>query len=200
MSFRSDVTVDWSVSPRIIEIAAPSINIIAQDLYDTLAELQAQVHNQIYPIIISAGGKSPLGGGIFTAVTNELLDAKIKFEDRPGPSTVFCTITGGNVSNPTLALEPSTFVYAVIVNETGGVVAETDVSGLTSQESSWLQRAYEEAAANMTLDNTTGIQVILDEFDVPIAWRTVYSDIAKLTPWTGGVMLARDDWTEGSPP
>jgi len=200
MAFRTDISIDWSVSPRIIEIAAPSTNIIAQDLYDTLAELQAQMHNQVYPIIISAGGKSPLGGGIFTAVTNELLDAKIKFEDRAGPSTIFCTITGGNVADPTNALEPSTFVYAVIVNETGGVVAETGVSGLTAQESTWLQRAYEEAAARMTLDDTTGIQVILDALDAPIAWRTVYSDVAKTTPWTGGVMLARDDWTEGSPP
>ena len=41
MSFRADITIDWSLSPRIITVAAPSVEVSMQDLYDTLRTLEA---------------------------------------------------------------------------------------------------------------------------------------------------------------
>lgn len=34
MPIRGDITIDWAVSPRIIEVVAPSTELTVQDLYD----------------------------------------------------------------------------------------------------------------------------------------------------------------------
>ena len=41
MAIRNDVTVDWSVYPRIITVLAPSTEITMQDMLDTLRELES---------------------------------------------------------------------------------------------------------------------------------------------------------------
>jgi len=95
MAFRTDVSIDWTVSPRIITIDSPSTTISIQDLYDTLRILEARVYNLAYSRIISAGGKEALGTSRFVGVTVTLLNALLKFEDRV--SDTFCTVTDGNI-------------------------------------------------------------------------------------------------------
>ncbi len=100
MAFRSDLLVDWSVSPRIITVAAPSVEVTIQDLYDTCRELEQQIQNNIYPTLISvvkSGGKQPLGGTDQVGITMTLNDARVKFEDRAGPTWVKCEVKGGNL-------------------------------------------------------------------------------------------------------
>jgi hypothetical protein len=94
---RNDISVDWYVSPRIITVAAPSTSIYVQDLYDTLKYLEEFPENLIYGQIVRGSGKEPLGGGVYVGLTVTLMNAKLKFEDRPGPNFVQCEVTGGNL-------------------------------------------------------------------------------------------------------
>ena len=101
MAQRSDITVRWDLSPRLITIAAPSTEITIQDLHDTLRELEAQQQNLIYPSIIETAGKESLGGGVSVGLTATLQNACISFEARltsitDGYATAF-TPTGGTI-------------------------------------------------------------------------------------------------------
>ena len=97
MTIRSDITVDWLQSPRIITVAAPSTELDLQDLVDTLRELEEEFTNLCYPHLVDSAGKESLGGGVYVAITLALQSAKVMFEARAGPSFVQCTISGGNL-------------------------------------------------------------------------------------------------------
>jgi hypothetical protein len=79
---RDDITVRWDLDPRLITIAAPSTEIIIQDLHDTLREIESQQQNLVYPFIISTAGGEDLGGGVSVGLTATLQNAQIKFESR----------------------------------------------------------------------------------------------------------------------
>ena len=93
MTIRSDITINWGVSPRIIEVAAPSTELTVQDLYDTLRSLGAEAIDE--PEIIDGSGKEVLSATEAVGLTVKLLNAKVKFEDRTEP--VDCDIYGGNL-------------------------------------------------------------------------------------------------------
>lgn len=100
MPVRNDIIVDFTVSPRIITIAQPSVAIVIQDLYDTLAYIQAIQFNGIYKALIlhtQSTGKQPLGVGESLAITLSLNDCKVGFQARSGPTFTECNISGGNL-------------------------------------------------------------------------------------------------------
>lgn len=102
MSFRSDVSVDWTVSPRIVTVASPSTTISIQDLIDTLYHLEYQQENMKYPTIIHDSdfplqGKAEVGTGRFTGILCYLTDALLAFEARPGPTWDQCFVTDGDL-------------------------------------------------------------------------------------------------------
>jgi hypothetical protein len=73
------------------------VEILVQDLYDTLRELEARWENMVYTTITSAGGKESLTATDKVGITVTLLNARVKFEDRPGPGWVKCEVKGGNL-------------------------------------------------------------------------------------------------------
>ncbi len=83
MATRSDIFVRWTLTPRIIEIEAPSVELTLQDLVDTVRVLEEQFVGMSYPHLLNAGGKESLGGGVFVGITAELQDAQILFETDP---------------------------------------------------------------------------------------------------------------------
>lgn len=97
MAIRNDVVVDFSVSPRIVEVASPSVAITIQDLHDTLRYIEARIWNTSYPKLLSSAGKENLGGGLQVGITATLQDAKLSFQARSGPSFVQCNVRGGNL-------------------------------------------------------------------------------------------------------
>jgi len=97
MVARSDVTVDWFSSPRIITVQSPSIDITIQDLLDTCREAEDEPQNMVYKFLASAAGKENLGGGVQVGITLTLQNAVLAFEARPGPTYVQCTVSGGNI-------------------------------------------------------------------------------------------------------
>jgi len=85
MTVRNDITVDWTLSPRIVKVASPSTELTVQDLVDTLRYIEADLTNLEYDSIIAASGKEDLGGGVKVGITAELLNAKVMFEGRTTP-------------------------------------------------------------------------------------------------------------------
>lgn len=82
MTVRDDFTVDWTKSPRIITIAAPSTEITMQDLVDTIRTIEERLENIDEDALLSAAGKEDLGGGVRVGITATLQNAKIAFESR----------------------------------------------------------------------------------------------------------------------
>lgn len=100
MAFRSDVQIDWSVSPRIITVDLPSTAIVIQDIVDTCRQLSDDLDNLDDLHIVHnsfTGGKQDLGDGASVGITLTLNNAKLAFEKRGGPSFVQCKVTGGNL-------------------------------------------------------------------------------------------------------
>lgn len=100
MSVRSDLSVNWNVSPRIITVlknGAASEAISLQDLIDTLRSIEYQPDTMAYPYLIDSFGKQALGGGVLVGITLVLKNAKLAFEARGGPAFVQCNISGGNL-------------------------------------------------------------------------------------------------------
>lgn len=97
MTIRGDLTVNWSVSPRIITVAAPSTEITIQDLLDTCRYLESRQSAMDDARLIDAAGKEFLGGTTYVGLTATLQNAVIAFEARLGPGWVLCAILGGNV-------------------------------------------------------------------------------------------------------
>lgn len=95
MTIRNDLVINWEVSPRIIEVAAPSENVIIQDLLDTLRYLSAQPEAMDDDDIVDASGKDVLSSTELVGLTLKLFNAKVKFEDRTLPTD--CDISGGNL-------------------------------------------------------------------------------------------------------
>lgn len=98
VSVRTDVTIDWTVSPRIITVASPSTTITIQDLSDTLRWLEYQISAMNRPYILDNEGKFALSATKQTGISLRLVDAQLEFEARAGPTWAECTVTGGNLA------------------------------------------------------------------------------------------------------
>jgi len=125
VTIRSDITVDWSQSPRIIEVAAPSTSLIVQDLYDTLRSLADDPAAMDDDEIVDAGGKEYLDATRNVVITVMLKNAKVKFEDRV--AWITCTITGNLVAldaneQPMSPIEPAAYVAIDRALDSSGAV------------------------------------------------------------------------------
>jgi len=150
MAIRNDLTIDWAASPRIITVAAPSVELTMQDLYDTLRNLAAQPAAMDEAEITDGSGKEPLGGGVLVGLTIKLLNAQAAFEARLGPSWVECNLTGGNLvavdadGNAMSSVKPTAYVFIV----------KTASASATLQELSAIQ--YSSFGGGVTIDAING--------------------------------------------
>ena len=94
---RTDISINWDVSPRIITVEIPSTEITLQDLHDSCRSVEALFSGIDEPKLINSAGKEPLGGGVEVGLTSTLQNAVVAFEARPGPDWVLCKITRGNL-------------------------------------------------------------------------------------------------------
>ena len=132
MTIRTDLTIDWEVSPRIITVASPSTEATVQDIYDTCMSLEAESGAIEDPHIIDAAGKESLGGGTSVGLTVTLLDAKLAFEARPGPSFIQCSVGGGNLvavdtfNVPTSAIEPTSYTQVLLTSSSSATLQDIE--------------------------------------------------------------------------
>lgn len=129
MTIRSDLAINWGVSPRIITVATPSVELKAQDLYDTLRDLAAHYDAMDDDEIVDAGGKEYLDASRNVVLTVTLRNARVKFEDRATWTT--CTISGNLVAlnssgTPISPIEPAAYVTIDRAVDSSGTVSNID--------------------------------------------------------------------------
>lgn len=128
MTVREDVSVDWAVSPRIIEVADPSTSISIQDLVDTCRVLESELDALDNDFLIYATGKDKCGD-ITVGITLIFNNAKIKFEDRSPTDWVVCVVDGGNIGaldsngDPMDPREPAAYVNCDISQSSSPTIA-----------------------------------------------------------------------------
>jgi len=136
MAIRGDILVDWSVSPRIIEVAAPSVLLKCQDLHDTLRSLASQMEAMDEDEIVDSSGKEALGAGLAVGLTIKLLNAKVRFQARPGPDVVQCIVYDGTLvtADGSTPIAPSAYTSITVMNQVGGVIstASGDVEAIAT--------------------------------------------------------------------
>ncbi|KKN96838.1 hypothetical protein LCGC14_0164820 [marine sediment metagenome] len=130
------ITVDFTLSPRIITVPVPLVEISVQDLHDTLTNIEDDPHNGMqYDRLIRSAGKESLGGSIAVGITATLLNAKLAFAARGGPTFIQCLVSGGNlvavddVGAPISAIEPTAFTQ--VVTAASSSATSLDIGALT---------------------------------------------------------------------
>lgn len=129
MTVRTDVTVDWTVSPRVVTVLSPSATITVQDLVDTCRAQETATFDAIYDRLIDASGKDNIGGGVQVGITATLNNAVLAFQALSGPSYTQCTVSGGNLVavdasganiNP---IQPTAFTQVVVSASSSATIA-----------------------------------------------------------------------------
>ena len=123
MAIRTDIHVDFSVSPRLVLVEDPSDQVTMQDLHDTLRNIEARPQNSDDDELVSTAGKEDLGGGVKVGLTTTLMNAKLAFWPRQ-PSIATSTATTLDASGIYLIDATASFVSS-------GVVAGANVINLT---------------------------------------------------------------------
>lgn len=120
------------LSPRIIEVQAPTTEISVQVLSNLIKDWEDEPSSLPFPILIKTSGKQSLGGGVLVGITAELQNAQVSFQARDGtddPPEVACTITGGNLvaidenSTSINAIYPTAYTQVVIAQSSSATIA-----------------------------------------------------------------------------
>jgi hypothetical protein len=158
MSIRSDITVNWSATPRIITVASPSVVLTIQDLNDTLRNIEATVPSAIqFDSLLKAGGKDDLGGGVRVGITLTLSNSQLAFAARAGPAYVQCTVSGGNLvavdanGAAISAISPTAFTQVIVSQSTS--------AALLSAGASQAAAVWDELSSAHTTPGTKGKEV-----------------------------------------
>ena len=109
MTVRSDIEIDWEISPRIIRVLAPATELTVQDLIDTCRFHENKPINMDDPYLISAAGKEELGGGVTVGLTSQLNNAQVYFPPRSTPVDDTQTCTTADPDGRVLISTGSTF-------------------------------------------------------------------------------------------
>lgn len=154
MSVRNDITIDWTVSPRIITIAKDGVesqSISLQDLVDTLRSIEYQADTLAYEYLIDSFGKQALGGGVKVGITLVLNNAKLAFEARPPSTFVQCNISGGNL----VAIDENGDDMDAVETTAYTQIIKTSSSSATLQE--LLDIQYSSFNEGVTIDVVNGV-------------------------------------------
>ena len=105
MTIRTDIFFDPELSPRLITVPNSSIDITMQDLHDTVANWEDELHlGMDHDQLISSSGKEDLGGGVLVGITSILLNTLLEFEARTTPNSIgTATATGTTVLSDSAA-------------------------------------------------------------------------------------------------
>src|SRR3990167_7629233 len=115
---------------RIITVEAPQTTLYVQDLHDDIRLFEHLNQNLEEGTIANASGKQDLGGGVTVGITLELINNwRLAFAARPGPSTILCTVSGGNLvatnvydNNPIYA---TAYTQVVIAQSSSATIIES---------------------------------------------------------------------------
>lgn len=184
MAIISGTTVNWTVSPRIIQIPDPITEITITDLQDTLQALEDDEEGIIWPYLREMSGGEDLGGGTSVGFTMELQNAQVQFEGRTTATesgAVSSNDTTGTLLNATGGLFVTNGVSrgdTVFNNTTGSmgtILSVTDEQNLVSQQitggarTTWLNTDTYSIYVNVQCSITGGNLVAVDDVDAALS-------------------------------
>lgn len=126
-------TLTFFKTERVIQVDSPQTSVTCQDLINQIRLYEENLNNLDYPLIANAYGKQALGAGSYIGITLELVnDWRIAFEARPGPDTIACTVSGGNLvainqygDNP---IKPTAFTQVNIAQSSSPTIIQADAN------------------------------------------------------------------------
>jgi len=125
------VSLSFDKPNKIITVLAPDTEITMQELVNLVRDWEDELDNMEMYKVLDASGKQDLGGGVLVGITVTLLDWKLKFQDRAGPSYTLCNVTGGNlVRYDTVAetygnpIEPASYVTVTLTASSSATLQE----------------------------------------------------------------------------
>lgn len=196
MASRTDVTVNWELSPRVVTVAAPSAEILVQDLHDTLTDIQDSITGSEHPDLISTTGGESLGGGTFVGLTSRLNNAVLAFQSRTTRAENG-TATSNDAAGTVLTDTAATFVTngvipgSVVINHTTQAMAtvlvvssETSLimEGLSGGDRSDWQIGDAYSAHNYVQCNLQGGNVVaVNDVDAEISpiFTTAFTQVVR---------------------
>lgn len=88
----------FNKTTKVITVEAPQTVLTVQDLHDDIRLFEHLNQNLEEGQIAAASGKQSLGGGVQVGITLELINNwRLSFAARPGPDTILCSVSGGNL-------------------------------------------------------------------------------------------------------
>jgi hypothetical protein len=115
---------------KLVTLESPIIEVTIQELINAIRDFEDDWQGIDIYKIADCAGKEDLGGEVKVGITLTLLEWKIKFEDRGGPTTILCKITGGNLvavdenGNAIDPVEPSDYVMVMITSSSSATLQE----------------------------------------------------------------------------
>lgn len=184
MTVRTDITMNWEVSPRIATIAAPSVELTIQDNHDTLASFEDSIVGHQHDNLISSAGKEDLGGSVSVGITSTLQNVQDQFEGRT-TATESGAVSSNDTTGTLLHASGGLFVTNgvssgdTVFNSTTGsmatILSVTDENNLVSQQitggarTTWLNTDNYSIYENVQCTITGGNLVAVDDVDAAIS-------------------------------
>lgn len=182
MTKRTDMYADWSVSPRIVWVESPSVELTVSDNHDTCRNLETEPQNSDDLILVQTAGGEDLGGSVLVGLTTTMQDAQIAFAER----------TTSTSEGTATSADPAGFYLTDIAADfsSDGVTRGATVINFTDKSACTVITVVSGTVLRCTRlkDGSDNQWEIGDAYKV---WNTVQCDI------TGGNIVAVD--TGGTP-
>lgn len=184
-------------TPRLLHVPDAWGDVTAQDVWDTLSEIEAELDNLIYKKLVDrpkSGGKNVLSASKQVGISIVMNNNKIKFPDQPGPSWVIKRAIDGNITAidhleaDMEALENSNFTNWKNEADVSAAIVETGVSGLTTAESTKLDNIDTNTAYHTKIIN--GVKELKK---IGSSWYLIIYDTGEVS---GGVEILRKKQTD----
>lgn len=171
---------------KIITVESPTTSITVQELYNAIREYEDEPYSMNIPKIVNGSGKEVLSAIKSVGMTITLLDWKLKFADRAGPTWTHCDISGGNVVHYNSGLQQYETCLADTQGQYTTVSLELDTSAALLQGGAALTQddldnladaVWDEALSGHVVSGTTGeLMNMLDRLHVnKFTWDAVNS-------------------------
>jgi len=182
MTTRTDVNTDYTPSPRVIEVEAPSTELTVQDLVDTVRIQEEAFSGLSFTKLIDAAGKEDLGGGVLVGITANLQNAQVSFEARTTPAETGTVTTGSGPATNGL----QTFVDTSADFVTAGIERGSLVINFTDQS---VADVYDVVDAN-TLRTRTLVNGTDNDYDIGDSYQVFNIIQCNIS---GGNLVAEDE-------
>ncbi len=200
------MAITFNPYTKTVLIEAPQTEITVQDLQRAIREWEASSEGIDNDIICNATGKDSLGGNRYTGITLTLINNwRVKFEDRPGPETVQCKITDGNLvainDYGNTPIMPSTYTQVMIYQSTAPALIVYGEEGGGGGTGVW--KKYSSGTIQADGNEQTLIDVSNEDGIAVCGWLNLEelqaSDAVKIKAYAwindeGGILYAVDDY------